>query len=132
MSKILISLFSFLVLQVYVYADNDTVNIEVVKKGSKKGEYSLRVSVPKGFGIQMDAPNQLLLSGSGGLVVKKADLSFKGMPNPKKPEYFLAVKEMPLTLEGSGSLEISGKVYYCDYNANVCMFEKVQKRQNIP
>jgi hypothetical protein len=132
MIKILISLLSFLVLHTWVYAESDTVKIEAVKDGQKKGQYSLRVSVPKGFGIQIDAPNKLLLSAGKGLVIKKADLSFTGMPNPKKPEYFLVVKKMPLTLEGSGSLEVSGKVYYCDYSANVCMFEKVQKRLDIP
>lgn len=125
------TLFLFFILVPFLMvsaSENDTVIVELLKK---KGKHSIRISVPNGFGIQKEAPNKLAVSGANGLQVKKADLKFKGPNNPSKPEYFKSVNEMPIQLTGSGDLEISGKVYFCDYSANVCKYTNILKKEKV-
>ncbi|MCP5500891.1 MAG: hypothetical protein H7A25_13370 [Leptospiraceae bacterium] len=109
-------------------AESHPVDVSLFKKN--KG-YVLRVSVPKDFGIQREAPNRILLSGNG-VQILKANTRFSGPINPSKKDYFKKVNDMPVSLKGKGTLQISGKVFYCDYVKNICQFAKIQKEETIP
>ena len=117
-----------LLLPGFLFSMEHPVNVKLVKK--QGNNYTLKVSVPDGFGIQREAPNRLLVSGEG-IKVTKADLKFKGPVNSKKNEYFLAVDEMPLVLEGKGILQIQARIYYCDYSKNICINGKMQFKEKV-
>ncbi len=102
-----------------------------IKKVSE-GKYQLQMDLPPDYGFQKLAPHKLLLSSKGGLAVKKADLTLTGPTHPKKVEYFEYVKAMPLTLEGKGSLELNGKIFYCNFVKNICIPGKVSETIEIP
>lgn len=102
-----------------------------IKKVSE-GKYNLQMDLPRDYGFQKMAPHKLLLSTKGGLAVKKADLTLTGPTHPKKVEYFEYVKAMPLTLEGKGSLELNGKIFYCNFVKNLCIPGKVSETIEIP
>lgn len=112
-----------------IFAIEHPVNFEFRKISGN--EYGLKVSVPKGFGIQRDVPNRILLSGENGLSVVKADLNFKGGVHPLKKEYFSSVDEMKATLKGKGKLLIHAKIFYCDFNKNICIPANLQKTEIV-
>ncbi|MCB1189702.1 MAG: hypothetical protein H7A23_09010 [Leptospiraceae bacterium] len=135
MRKLFIFLF-FLLFFGCLNADETPVEIklikeEVKKKSSVKTEYYIKVSVPEGYGIQREAPNRILLSGEDGLKIKKVDTAFKGKVNLKKPEYFDYVDKMPLKISGKGNLLINAKIFYCDFEKNICVPAKINKKEMI-
>ncbi len=119
----------FFIFSQYIFAIDHPVNFELRK--IKEGEYGLRVSVPKEFGIQRDVPNRILLSGENGLSIVKADLNFRGGVHPDKKEYFNRVDEMKIFLKGKGKLLINAKIFYCDFKKNICIPGNLQKTEIV-
>lgn len=111
-----------------VLAIDHPISVKLVKKSGNN--YTLKVSVPEGFGIQRDAPNRLLLGGQGVNVVK-ADLLFKGPIHHKKSEYFAYLDDMPLTLSGKGTIQIDARVYYCNFTKNICIPGKMHFEERV-
>lgn len=106
--------------------DSDTLPIQI-QAIREKDQILLSIQANSGFGIQIDAPNSLEAKGSGGLIVKEASLAFAGTPNPEKPEYYASLKNMSLTVEGEGSVQLVGKLFYCDYSKNICLPGKLHR-----
>lgn len=136
MKKTLIILFFFFIFGCLNANESSPVEIkllkeEVKKKSGVKTEYYLQVTVPDGYGIQREAPNRILLSGEDGLKIKKVDTTFKGKTNLKKPEYFDYVDKMPVKLSGKGNLLINAKIFYCDFEKNICIPAKINKKEII-
>jgi len=124
-----ISLLAVLFFVSNLLAIEHPVTISLAKQSS--GEYSLRVQVPAGFGIQREAPNRILLSGEGNLKVLNADLNFRGKPSLEKMEYFKKVDDMKVTVSGKGKLNINAKIFYCDFTKNICIPGQIQKTAEI-
>lgn len=93
--------------------------------------YFLKVVHPSHFGIQKDAPHRIQIVSGPGLKVESSDLKLKGKTSPKKKEYFESVEPMPITLKGKGELEIQAKIFYCDYNRNICIPGKIVQKEII-
>ncbi|RHX79685.1 hypothetical protein DLM76_00590 [Leptospira yasudae] len=93
--------------------------------------YLLKIVHPANYGIQKDAPHKILLNAGQGLKVEKADLKVKGKTSEKKKEYLASVDPIQLTVTGKGSLEIHGKIYYCNYDKNICIPGKIQQIETI-
>ena len=98
----------------------------------RDGKALLRVSVPEGFGIQKDAPHSFLFSPSPGVSISKSETKLSGPVDSKKPEYFEFVKPLALQVSGKGQLQMSARVYYCDYKKGICIHGKFQKTFDIP
>ncbi|MCZ8341833.1 MAG: hypothetical protein O9301_02275 [Leptospira sp.] len=99
--------------------------IEITVKKLEGKRYQLELFLPKNYGFQVQAPHKILLSGKNGLKVVSADLKLNGPIHPEKMEYFEYVKPMNLEMEGSGSLELDAKLYYCNFQKNICIPGKV-------
>ncbi len=112
--------------------DTKTHPISVSVKKTAEGKYNLLLELPQNYGFQKDAPHRILLSTKGNLSVKKADLTFNGPTHPKKPEYYEYLKAMPLALEGKGSLEVNGKIFYCNFMKNICIPGKISEILDVP
>ncbi|MBK8394530.1 MAG: hypothetical protein IPL26_04690 [Leptospiraceae bacterium] len=98
----------------------------------KKGDsYVMRVSVPKGYAIQKDAPNKIKLSSEDSIKINPTELTFKGNTYLDKPEYFETVEDNFLTLTGKGKLQVSAKIFYCDLNKNVCYPASIKQVESI-
>ncbi|TGL93521.1 hypothetical protein EHQ76_17780 [Leptospira barantonii] len=93
--------------------------------------YLLKIVHPANYGIQKDAPHKILLNAGNGLKVEKADLKVKGKTSEKKKEYLASVDPIPLVLTGKGELEIHGKIYYCNFDKNICIPGKIQQIEII-
>ncbi|GBF38864.1 cell surface protein MPL17 [Leptospira johnsonii] len=93
--------------------------------------YLLKVAYPENFGIQKEAPHRILLNPGSGLKVVSAELKLKGKTSTRKKEYFESVEPMQLKLEGKGELEIHAKIFYCDYNRNICIPGKILQKEII-
>lgn len=93
--------------------------------------YLLKIVHPSNFGIQKDAPHKILLNAGKGVKVEKADLTVKGKTSEKKKEYFASVDPIQLTVTGKGDLEIHGKIYYCNFDKNICIPGKIQQVEII-
>ncbi|EQA44129.1 hypothetical protein LEP1GSC050_4340 [Leptospira broomii serovar Hurstbridge str. 5399] len=93
--------------------------------------YFLKIVHPSNFGIQKDAPHKITVSAGPGLKVESADLKLKGKTSSKKKEYFESVDPMAITLKGAGELEIHAKIFYCDYNRNICIPGKIVQKEII-
>ncbi|TGN20117.1 cell surface protein MPL17 [Leptospira idonii] len=115
------------------FASPDGADPPIVLKVKKKegNNYSLDLELPPNYGFQKDAPHRVLVSGSGGLKVEKADLNLSGPVHPKKAEYYEYVKPLSLQLKGKGDLEISAKLFYCDFKKNICIPGKVSRKIQI-
>ncbi|EMK01030.1 hypothetical protein [Leptospira sp. B5-022] len=98
---------------------------------SSPSVYLLKVAHPENFGIQKEAPHRILLNPGFGLKVVSADLKLKGKTSPRKKEYFESVEPMQIKLEGKGELEIHAKIFYCDYNRNICIPGKILQKEII-
>ncbi|MEI1279729.1 hypothetical protein V6Z05_15470 [Leptospira venezuelensis] len=101
-----------------------------IEKSSPSG-YVLKVVYPENFGVQKEAPHRILLNPGSGLKVVSADLKLKGKTSSRKKEYFESVEPMQLKLEGKGELEIHAKIFYCDYNRNICIPGKILQKETI-
>ncbi|MEI7013691.1 cell surface protein MPL17 [Leptospira licerasiae] len=101
-----------------------------IEKASPSG-YLLKVVYPENFGVQREAPHRILLNPGSGLKVVSADLKLKGKTSTRKKEYFESVEPMQLKLEGKGELEIHAKIFYCDYNRNICIPGKILQKEII-
>jgi len=98
----------------------------------KKGEsYVMRVSVPKGYAIQKEAPNKIKLSTEDKIKINPTELTFKGSTYLDKPEYYEKVEDNMLTLSGKGKLHVSAKIFYCDLNKNVCYPASIKQDETI-
>ncbi|TGL61389.1 cell surface protein MPL17 [Leptospira sarikeiensis] len=98
---------------------------------SSPSSYLLKVIHPENFGIQKEAPHRILINPGPGLKVISADLKLKGKTSTRKKEYFETVEPMQVKLEGSGELEIHAKIFYCDYNRNICIPGKILQKEII-
>jgi hypothetical protein len=98
----------------------------------KKGDsYIMRVSVPKGYAIQKEAPNKIKLTSDDKIKINPTELTFKGTTYLDKPEYFEKVEDNSVTLSGKGKLQVSAKIFYCDLNKNVCYPASIKQEENI-
>jgi hypothetical protein len=98
----------------------------------KKGDsYAMRVSVPKGYAIQKEAPNKIKLSSEDKIKINPTELTFKGSTYLDKPDYFEKVEDNTLTLTGKGKLHVSAKIFYCDLNKNVCYPASIKQDETI-
>lgn len=98
----------------------------------KKGEsYVMRVSVPKGYAIQKEAPNKIKLSSEDKIKINPTELTFKGSTYLDKPDYFEKLEDNTLTLTGKGKLHVSAKIFYCDLNKNVCYPASIKQDETI-
>ncbi|MDV6235726.1 hypothetical protein CH379_008815 [Leptospira ellisii] len=93
--------------------------------------YLLKIVHPSNYGIQKDAPHKILLNAGKGVKVEQADLTVKGKISPKKKEYFASVDPIQLTVSGKGDLEIHGRIYYCNFDKNICIPGKIQQVEII-
>ncbi|WP_061224712.1 cell surface protein MPL17 [Leptospira weilii] len=93
--------------------------------------YLLKIAYPANYGIQKDAPHKIFLNAGKGVKVEKADLKMKGKTSEKKKEYFASVDPIPLIVTGKGELEIHGKIYYCNFDKNICIPGKIQQVEII-
>ncbi|PJZ75702.1 cell surface protein MPL17 [Leptospira neocaledonica] len=93
--------------------------------------YLLKIAYPENFGIQKEAPHRILLNPGSGLKVVSADLKLKGKTSNRKKEYFESIEPIQLKLEGKGELEIHAKIFYCDYNRNICIPGKILQKEII-
>ncbi|EMY77154.1 hypothetical protein LEP1GSC060_2099 [Leptospira weilii serovar Ranarum str. ICFT] len=94
--------------------------------------YLLKIVYPPNYGIQKDAPHKILLNASNGVKVEKTDLKVKGKTSDKKKEYLASVDPIPLVVTGKGELEIHGKIYYCNFDKNICIPGKIRQVEIIP
>ncbi len=93
--------------------------------------YILKIIHPANFGVQKDAPHKIILNPRNGVKVEKADLKVKGKISEKKKEYFASVDPISLVVTGKGELEIQGKIYYCNFDKNICIPGKIQQVEII-
>ncbi|EMJ93529.1 cell surface protein MPL17 [Leptospira alstonii] len=94
--------------------------------------YLLKIVYPSNYGIQKDAPHKILLNAGNGVKVEKADLTVKGKTSDKKKEYLASVDPIPLVVTGKGELEIHGRIYYCNFDKNICIPGKIRQVETIP
>ncbi len=105
------------------------IKLQLDKKSGDS--YIMRVSVPKGYAIQKDAPNKIKLSSEDKIKINPTELTFKGNTILGKPEYFEKVEDNTLTLNGKGKLQVSAKIFYCDLNKNVCYPASIKQEETI-
>ena len=108
--------------------DSLPIDIQKIQEGNK---VLLQVSAQSGFGIQIEVPNVISVTAEDGLTINSKDLTFSGSPNPKKPEYYLNLKPMELTVNGNGKLLLQGKIFYCDFSKNICLPGKLYRELSI-
>lgn len=126
-----VKLFWFLLLPSLLFGfEPSPLDVEI-QKTKIPGKYEILVRTVNGYGIQKDAPHRLFLSGSNGLQVLDANLKLQGPSSTQKAEYFAYVEPLPISISGSGSLKLNGKVFYCNYQKNLCISGVVQKEFNI-
>ncbi|MBP7284560.1 MAG: hypothetical protein KBA66_23445 [Leptospiraceae bacterium] len=125
MKKILL----LLLLSLPLIAMDHPIKIQLDKK--KGDSYVMRVSVPKGYAIQKDAPNKIKLASEDKIKINPTELTFKGNTYLDKPEYFEKVEDNTLTLSGKGKLQVSAKIFYCDLNKNVCYPASIKQEETI-
>lgn len=105
------------------------MQVQTLREGNR---VLLSIQPDAGFGIQIDAPNQLQVEGIQGLTVQSANLPFEGSPRTDKPEYFAQLKPMEIQVEGKGNLQLTGKIFYCDFSKNICLPGKLHRVLEIP
>ena len=125
MKKILL----LLLLSLPLIAMDHPIKLQLDKK--KGDSYVMRVSVPKGYAIQKDAPNKIKLASEDKIKINPTELTFKGNTYLDKPEYFEKVEDNNLTLSGKGKLQVSAKIFYCDLNKNVCYPASIKQEETI-
>ncbi|HMV43314.1 MAG TPA: hypothetical protein PK079_07945 [Leptospiraceae bacterium] len=119
----------FLFISIQVMAMDHPIKLQLDKKSGDS--YIMRVSVPKGYAIQKDAPNKIKLSSEDKIKINPTELTFKGNTILGKPEYFEKVEDNTLTLNGKGKLQVSAKIFYCDLNKNVCYPASIKQEETI-
>lgn len=127
--KLMFRLLILMFFTVSLAAMDHPVSITLSKKA--RSGYIMSVSVPKGFGIQADAPNKIKLSSSNGLQIATPELKFTGNTMIDKPEYYEKVNDMQVKLTGKGVLDITAKIFYCDFTKNVCLPATIKKEETI-
>lgn len=108
--------------------DKIPVTTQAILEGTK---VTLSLQANSGFGIQIEAPNQLKGEGLDGLKVLSSDLSFRGNPRSDKPEYYANLNPMEFQVEGKGSIHLTGKIFYCDYSKNICLPGKLDRKLSL-
>lgn len=119
----------FFMLIFSLFADDSPVQMTLKKKSDSN--YSLQISVPRGFAIQKDAKNKLKLSSEGNLKVEDYASEFNGPVLLASPEYFEKVNEFPIRMKGSGTLLIDSKIFYCNLERGICYPAKISRKEEI-
>ncbi len=119
----------FILLPSFLFSLETPVSLNLRKVSDSK--YSLKISVPKGFAIQKDAPNKLKLSADGSLKINSYSSDFSGTTLLDKPEYFENLNDFEIQMKGSGTLNIDSKIFYCDIQKGICYPGKVSKKEVI-
>lgn len=122
-------IFLFILISLPVIAMDHPIKLQLDKKSGDS--YVMRVSVPKGYAIQKEAPNKIKLSSEDKIKINPTELTFKGNTILGKPEYFEKVEDNSLTLSGKGKLQVSAKIFYCDLNKNVCYPASIKQEETI-
>lgn len=112
-----------------IIAMDHPVKMNLYKKSGDS--YAIRVTIPKGFAIQKDAPNKIKLSSVDKIKINPSELTFKGNTMLDKPEYYEKVEDCTLTLSGKGTLKLSAKIFYCDLHKNVCYPASIKQEEII-
>ncbi len=107
------------------------IPISLNLKKNSPSNYSLKVSVSKGYGIQKDAPHKIKLTSEGNLKIENYTQNFTGSVFLDKPEYFEKVEDLDIKLKGSGTILIETKIFYCDLIKGICYPGKISKRETI-
>ncbi len=107
------------------------IPISLILKKNSASNYTLKVSVSKGYGIQKDAPHKIKLTSEGNLKIENYTQNFTGSVFLDKPEYYEKVEDLDIKLKGSGTLLIETKIFYCDLIKGVCYPGKISKRETI-
>ena len=76
----------FILFSLQVMAMDHPIRLHLDKK--KGDSYVMRVSVPKGYAIQKEAPNKIKLSSEDKIKINPTELTFKGSTYLDKPDYF--------------------------------------------
>lgn len=109
------------------WVDNDTIPVSIQAIREEKF-IILQIQANPGFGIQIDAPNQLQLKPQGNLTLERTQLEWKGTSRKDKPEYYETIQPNYIPAQGSGDLILEGKVFYCDFSKNICVPGKIQRK----
>ena len=120
----------FILVPTFLFSIESPVSMNLRKVSDSK--YSLKISVPKGFAIQKDAPNKLKLTSDGNLKINSYSTDFLGTSLFDKPEYFETLNDFEINMKGSGTLQIDSKIFYCDIQKGICYPGKVSKKEVIP
>ncbi len=120
----------FILLPTFLFSLESPVSMNLKKVSDSR--YSLKISVPKGFAIQKDAPNKLKLTTDGTLKIHSYSTDFIGTTLLDKPEYFETLNDFEINMKGSGTLQIDSKIFYCDIQKGICYPGKVSKKEVIP
>ncbi|NBU98528.1 MAG: hypothetical protein EBS19_10030 [Spirochaetia bacterium] len=107
------------------------IPISLILKKKSQTNYSLKISVPKGYGIQKDAPHKIKLNTEGNLKVESFSQNLTGILFLDKPDYYEKVDDLDIKLKGSGALLIETKIFYCDLIKGICYPGKISKRETI-
>ena len=124
-----LAIISFFLISGLSAEEENPIKFKIEK--SSPSVYLLKVMYPENFGVQKEAPHRILLNAGSGLKVVSADLKLKGKTSTRKKEYFESVDPMQVKLEGKGELEIHAKIFYCDYNRNICIPGKILQKETI-
>ena len=105
--------------------------ISLILKKNSPTNYSLKISVPKGYGIQKEAPHKIRLTSEGNLKIESYSQNLTGLVFLDKPDYYEKVDDLDIKLKGTGTLLIETKLYYCDLLKGICYPGKISRREII-
>ena len=120
---------SFFLLCSFKNASKDPIHLSLQK--INKDRYILNIDIKNGFGIQIDAPNKILLGMSPGLKITKADLSVKGVINEKDLQYYKSIYPISININGTGKFQLNAKLYYCNLEKKICIPGRFNLIKNI-
>ncbi len=107
------------------------IPISLILKKNSPTNYSLKITVSKGYGIQKDAPNKIKINSEGNLKIESYSQNFSGSVFLDKPDYYEKVEDLDIKVKGTGTLLIETKLYYCDLIKGICYPGKISKRETI-
>ena len=110
-------------------SSKDSIKLSLIKK--QNGNYNLNIDIKQGFGIQISAPNRILLGPSSDLKIIKADLKITGIIHENNLEYYKKINPIPITLNGSGKINVNAKLYFCNLKKKICIPGKFNLTEEI-
>lgn len=113
----------------FLFAQTNPIDIILQKVSANK--YQFHIVLSKGYALQKDAPNKIMLTTKNGLQIAQFKSEFKGRVFLDKPEYFEVVEPIPLEIRGKGDMQIEAKLFYCDLNKGICYPAKISKIEQI-